>query len=161
MSGPSYKKRAMLLEDILREGIRLFKIMLESEEALREQLVLNNHRAILESEQERLEIQEEINSLEKRRKALIPSGTGVQNFIKTRIAKSSQPELLKKLAKLQEVLKEIRAIHEVNQVLLNERIRFTRELQQGVLESRTTYYDQKGRLSKGEEKPSKRIDRNC
>lgn len=161
MSVPSYKQRAMLLEDILTEGIRLFKKMLELEEALREQLVVGDHQALLDSEQDRLEVQEEINSLEKRRKALIPTGTGVQNFIKSRIARSSQPELMKKLAELQDILKEIRVIHDVNQVLLDERLRFTRELQQGILESKTAYYDQKGRLNKEEEKPSKRIDRNC
>ncbi len=161
MSVPSYKNRAILLGEILTEGIRLFKKLLESEEALRQQLMKGDHRALLESEQERLEVQEEINDLEEKRKALIPTGTGVQNFITTKIEKSSQPGLLKQLAELQEVLKKIRAVHEVNQVLLTERLRFTRELQQATLESKTTYYDQKGRLSKGEGKPSKRIDRNC
>ncbi len=160
MSMPSYQKRVMLLDEILTEGIRLFKRMLASEENLRKQLVNGDHRAIMESEQERKTLQVEINTLEEKRKALIPAGTGMQSFIKRKISRSKQPLLLDKLNELQVILKEIRTIHEVNQVLMAERLRFSKEIQEKVLNSQTAYYDQKGRLNK-EEKPSKKIDRNC
>ena len=159
MSMPSYQKRALLLDEILTEGIKLFKRMLASEEDLRKQLIKGDHRAIMESEQERKELQLAINALEDKRKALIPAGTGMQKYIKSWIGKSKQPILMGKLNELQVILKEMRAIHEVNQVLMAERLRFSKEIQEKVL-SQTAYYDQKGRLNK-EEKPSKRIDRNC
>lgn len=157
----SYRKKLILLEEIMTDGVRLFKKLLDSEEQLREQLIAGDYQALLKADQKRSDLQQEINTLEERRKALISTDRSMQSFIKTKIGKSSQPGLLEKLATVQETLKKIRVVHEVNRNLLDERLRFSRELQDRLLATKVTYYNQRGQLNKGEAGPSKNIDRNC
>lgn len=90
MTVPSYQQRLMLLEEILADGIELFKLLHESEEQLREQLVKGDHRALIEAEQKRASIREQIAALEDRRKTLVPQGTGLQKYITTMIKKATR-----------------------------------------------------------------------
>jgi hypothetical protein len=160
MKAPSYRKRLMLLDEILSDGMTLFKMLHESEELLRKQLVKGDYQALIDAEEKRTLIQSQINALEERRKALVPEGTGLQKYIRTTIGKSSQAELLGKLAEIIEELKSIRVIHEVNRSLLRERLRFTRELQERLLVDRMTY-DKRGQLKDENRNSIKNLDTNC
>jgi hypothetical protein len=160
MKAPSYRKRLILLEDILSDGIKLFRTLHESEELLREQLIKGDYQAVMDAEEKRSLIQNQVNALEERRKALVPEGTGLQKYIRTTIGRSSQAELLAKLAEIIEELKSIRVIHEVNRSLLQERLRFTRELQERMLAERITY-DERGQLKNENRNSIKNLDTNC
>ncbi len=156
----SYRERLKLLDELLTNGITVFKKLYRSEEQLRSQLIKGDHQALLAAEEERNRIQRQVILLEDRRKVLVPDGTGLLTYIKTMIGKSKQAALLAKLEIIQEELINTRVIHEVNRSLLEERIRFTRELQDTLSATRLTY-DKKGQLDKGRDDPSKKIDRNC
>ncbi len=160
MKAPSYRKRLMLLDDILSDGIKLFRMLHESEELLREQLIKGDYQALMDAEEKRTLIQNQVNALEERRKALVSEGTGLQKFIRTAIGKSSQAELLGKLAEIIEELKSIRVIHEVNRSLLQERLRFTRELQEMQLADKMTY-NERGQLKNENRNSIKNLDTNC
>jgi hypothetical protein len=160
MTEPSYHKRLMLLEELLADGARLFKMLQESEEQLREQLIAGDYQELMESDKERSFIQQHIASLEERRKSLVPEGTGLQKYILTTIQKSRQADLLVKLSRVTELLKQIKVHHEVNKVLMEERLRFSRELQESLLEARLTY-DERGQLKNEDKGPAKNLDRNC
>lgn len=160
MAGPSYRKRLLLLEEIFADGIKLFKMLHQSEEQLREQLVAGDFRALMETEKVRSLIKEKIASLEDRRRNLVPEEVSLNSYIRTMIARSRQPSLLAALAEIQEDLRAIRVINEVNRALLEERLRFSKELQESAFAPKTTY-DQKGQLKNGEEGPPQNLDRNC
>ncbi len=160
MTVPSYQKRLLLLREILAEGINLFRMLHDSEEQLREQLITGDHRALIEAEKKRVLIREQIAALEERRKALVPEGTGLRSFIKTMVGKNSQAELLSKLALILGELREIKVIHEVNRNLLEERLRFSQELREKLQAARLTY-DERGQLNKLEDGPLPNLDRNC
>ncbi len=160
MKAPSYRKRLMLLDDILSDGIKLFRMLHESEELLREQLIKGDYQALMDAEEKRNLIQNQVNALEEKRKALVPEGTGLQKYISTAIGKSSQAKLLGKLAVIIEELKSIRVIHEVNRSLLQERLRFTRELQEIQLADRMTY-NERGQLKNENRNSIKNLDTNC
>lgn len=160
MKAPSYRERLLLLEEVLAGGIVLFRRLHESEEQLREQLITGNHRALIEAEEKRASIREEITALEERRKILVPEGTGLQTYIKTKIGKSSQGRLLARLNLIIRELREIKVISAVNRNLLEERLRFSKELQEKLLDSRLTY-NENGRLKKQETGPSQNLDHSC
>jgi len=160
MKAPSYRKRLKLLGNILSDGIKLFRMLHDSEELLREQLIKGDYQALIDAEEKRSLIQDQVNALEERRKALVPEGTGLQKYIRTTIGKSSQAELFSKLAEIIEELKSIRIIHEVNRSLLQERLRFTRELQERLLSDRFTY-DERGQLKNEKRNSIKNLDTNC
>jgi hypothetical protein len=155
-----YRKRLILLEEILTDGVRLFKMLHQSEEQLRRQLITGDYQAMIEAEEKRSLIQHQISALEEKRKGLVPEGTGMQKYIKTKVGMSSQPELLVKLANILEELKAVRVVHEVNRTLLEERLRFSKELQEALLAAKLTY-DQRGQLKSEDEGCSLNIDRNC
>lgn len=161
MNVPPGRERTRLLDEVLTDGKELFKKMLDSEEQLRNQLVTGNYEALLEADDERYKIRQEVALFEERREALVPAGTSMLTYIKTMIEKSSQPAMLEKLFAIQSDLKSIRVLNEVNQALLEERLRFSRELQESTAFKDTGFYDQKGRLSKGVARSSKKLDRNC
>ncbi len=161
MTVPSGRERTRLLDELLTDGKKLFGKMLDSEEQLRNQLITGDYETLLEADDERNKIRQEVVLFEERRKALVPAGTSMLSYIKTMIGKRSQPAMLKKLSAIQGDLKSIRVLNEINQVLLAERLRFTRDLQESAAFNDTGFYDQKGRLSKGEARPSKKLDRNC
>ncbi len=157
---PSYRKRLMLLDEILNDAIRLFKLLHQSEEQLREQLITGDYRALIEAEKKRSLIQEQVTTLEERRKALVPEGTGLRKYIRTKVGKSSQVELLTKLAAVLEELREIKVLNEVNRSLLVERLRFSKELQEALLAAKMTY-NERGRLTQEDEDSFRNLDRNC
>lgn len=157
---PSYRKRLMLFDEVLGDAIRLFRMLHQSEEQLREQLITGDYRALIEAEKKRSLIQEQINSLEERRKALVPEGTGLRKYIKTKIGKSSQVELLSKLAVILEELREIKVINEVNRSLLVERVRFSKDLQEAMLAAKLTY-NERGHLKNEDKNSIRNLDRNC
>lgn len=150
----------MLLDEILNDAIRLFKLLHQSEEQLREQLITGDYRALIEAEKKRSLIQEQVTTLEERRKALVPEGTGLRKYIRTKVGKSSQVELLTKLAAVLEELREIKVLNEVNRSLLVERLRFSKELQEALLAAKMTY-NERGRLTQEDEDSFRNLDRNC
>lgn len=150
----------MLLDEILNDAIRLFKMLHQSEEQLREQLITGDYRALIETEKNRSLLQEQITALEERRTALAPEGTGLRKYIKTKIGKSSQADLLTKLAAVLEELREIKVLNEVNRSLMVERLRFSKELQEALLAAKMTY-NERGRLTQEDEDSFRNLDRNC
>ena len=160
MNKPSYQARQHHLEEVLDEGISLFQKLHKSEEELREQLIKGDHKALIEAEGQRNALREQIAALEEKRKTFVPEGRGLRSYIKTMIAKSSQERLLEKLATIMSELREIKALHEVNRSLLEERLRFSKELQERLSEARFTY-DERGELRDVKQDSPGNIDRSC
>lgn len=160
MNKPSYQTRQHQLEEVLDEGILLFQKLHQSEEELREQLIKGDHKALVEAENRRSVLREQIAVMEDRRKTIVPEGKGLQSYIKTMIAKSSQERLLEKLAAIMSELREIKVLHEVNRCLLDERLRFSKELKDRLSEARLTY-DERGELRDIKQDSSGNIDRSC
>ncbi|MGM0651585.1 MAG: flagellar export chaperone FlgN [Bacillota bacterium] len=159
MNKPSYQLRQHQLEEVLDEGTLLFQKLKHSEEELREHLIKGDHKALIEAEERRSNIKEKITEMEDKRKAIIPEGKGLQGYIKSMVAKSSQEIFLKKQAAVMSVLRDIKALHEVNRILLKERLRFSKELQEILADSRLTY-NEHGQL-KDDKQDSSNIDRSC
>lgn len=160
MTGPSYRKRLIMLEDILADGVKLFGRLRQSEERMRQHLISGDYEALVELERERDLVQKNIEYLEERRKQLVPGQVSMQRYIKTMVGKSRQEKMLGQLKEIKEILRDIRVVHEVNRALLAERTRFSRELRER-LQARKAIYDQRGRLSKGEDDLPQNLDRNC
>lgn len=159
MKAPSYQKRLMLLEEILSDGVKLFKMLSESEDELRRQLTTGDHLALAAAEKKRVLISNQVTRLEEKRKALIPEGTGVRHYIKTTIGKSSQPRLLAQLEQIIKELQQSRVLNEVNRSLLQERLRFSQDLRASLELSELTY-DRKGKLKDDDDQPIKNLDRS-
>ena len=160
MKAPSYHKRLMLLEEIISDGVKLFKMLSDSEEQLRKQLITGDHQALIDAEKKRSLIQNQVAALEERRMHLVPEVTGLQEYIKTTIGKSSQPQLLSQLDQIVKELQNIRVVNEVNRSLLQERLRFSKELRKSFQTTKLTY-DRRGKLKNGDDDPIKNLDRNC
>ena len=160
MNKPSYQARQQQLEAVLDEGILLFQKLHQSEEELRGQLIKGDHKALAEAESQRNALREQIAALEEKRKAIVPEGTGLRSYVKTMIAKSNQERLLEKLAVIMSELREIKVLHEVNRSLLDERLRFSKELQDRLSQSRLTY-DERGELKEINRDSKGNIDRSC
>jgi len=150
----------MLLKEILIDGGNLFKMLRESEEQLQEQLITGDHRALVEAEENRTLLRSKISVLEEKRKSLVPEDTGMHRYIKTMVAKSSQVEMIASLDEVLEELKRIKVIHEVNRSLLEERLRFSKEIRESLFASKITY-DERGQLTRNQLRPSQNLDRNC
>lgn len=161
MAAPAYRERMMELSIVLNEGANLFKNILYMEERLRKQLMSGDYRALLSDENTRLDLKQKVADLEERRKTLVPADTGIEQYIKANAGNSNQRALLEKLAEIRETLQEVRALNEVNRVLLEERLRFSRELQELILSSRLAYYDQNGRLQRTDPGAPKNLDQSC
>ena len=160
MNKPSYQTRQDQLEQVLDEGIILFQKLRQSEEELREQLIKGDHKALVEAESRRNALRDQIAALEDKRKAIVPEGAGLQGYIKTKIAKSSQKRLIEKLTAIMSELRETKVLHEVNRSLLDERLRFSKELQDRLSKSRLTY-DERGELKDINQDSKGNIDRSC
>ncbi len=161
MAVPAYREKVIELDIVLSEGTKLFKNILYMEERMRKQLMSGDYKALLSDENTRSDLKQKTADLEDRRKNLVYANTGIEEYIKANVEKSSQPDLLEKLAEIRRTLQEIRAIHEVNRALLEERLRFSKELQELVLSSRLAYYDQNGRLQRTEPGSPKTLDQSC
>ncbi len=160
MNKPSYQARQYQLEEVLDEGILLFQKLYQSEEELREQLIKGDHKALVEAESRRSVLREQIASVEDRRTAIVPEGAGLQSYIKTMIARSSQGRFLEKQATIMSELRKIKVLNEVNRCLLDERLRFSKELQDRLSEARLTY-DERGELRDNKQDSSGNIDHSC
>ena len=160
MTAPSYRKRLMLLEEVLTEGEKLFRMLLQSEEQLRELLIRGDYKAVLDAEEKRSIIRKNIEQMEEKRKMIISEGESLRSYIKAKIGKSRQDQMIAVLDNIREVLLQIKAFNEVNRVLLEERLRFSKELQACLTANRLTY-NEKGKLRKGNQGPLQSLDRNC
>lgn len=160
MNKPSYQLRQHQLEEVLDEGILLFQKLHHLEEELREQLIKGDHKALVEAEDRRSTLRQKIAEIEEKRIKIVPEGTGLQSYIKNKIAKSSQERLLEKAAAVMEELLEIKALQEVNRSLLEERLRFSKELRDKLSEARLTY-DERGEIKEIKRGQSNNIDRSC
>ncbi len=160
MALPSYRKRLMMFKEILTDGSKLFKMLRESEEQLQEQLLTGDHRSLTEAEENRSLLRKKIAALEERRKELVPDNMGMQKYIRTMVPKSSQGEMITHLEKVLEELKQIKVVHEVNRSLLEERLRFSKEIRETLLSPKITY-DERGQLTKSPVRPIQNLDRNC
>ncbi|GEM_PF-4642224 len=161
MAVPVYREKAVQLDNVLTEGTKLYKSLLNMEEKLRKQLMKGDYNALLEDEEKRKLLQQEIACLEDKRKSLVPGERSIREYIKTRIAKTSQPALLEKLDEIKDILQKTKAVHEVNRALLEERIRFSKELQDLVLNTKIAHYDQKGRLQRSGPGAAGSLNRSC
>ncbi len=160
MNKPSYQLRQHQLEEVLDEGILLFQKLHHLEEELREQLIKGDHKALVEAEDRRSTLRQKIAEIEEKRIKIVPEGTGLQSYIKNKIAKSSQERLLEKADAVMEELLEIKALQEVNRSLLEERLRFSKELRDKLSEARLTY-DERGEIKEIKRGQSNNIDRSC
>lgn len=146
--------------EILTSGVSLFSRMREAEEQLQTQLINGDHQAVAESEGSRLLLKKEATALEEKRRAFLLPGMSLHRFITTRVNRSRQGEFLAKLQEIEAELQKLIALHTVNCSLLEERIRFSRELQE-ICYPEKSVYDQKGQLKSRPDKASKNLDRNC
>ncbi|MEW5785208.1 MAG: hypothetical protein AB1767_09080 [Bacillota bacterium] len=160
MVAPSYRQRLEQLNSILAAGVSLFARMREAEKQLQGQLINGDHQAVAQSEELRRALQQEAVSLEEKRRALVPPEISLHRYITTRVGRSRQGELLAGLKAVQDELRQLRALHAVNRSLLEERLRFIRELQELCLNEQGIY-DRRGQLKSGPDQVLKNLDCNC
>jgi len=163
MKGSAHQPTSDAIQMLLSKGNRLFSELLQVEERLRELLIKGEARKIMGVEDYRINLHKQIASLEEKRRALIPHGTGIGSYIKSVFDKSEQHEMLEKLESIQDKLKQIRVLQEVNRCILQERLRFSRELQDLLhqLHHQKEIYDDRGQLQLFQNGTAINLDRNC
>jgi len=148
------------LRHILQETARLLARVKETEMKLQCHIARGQTREIQELEQQRDRLQREVSDLEAKRTLLIPSGSGVRTYIKEHATPREREEFLSLLEEIGGLIYQVQNHQEVNRSLLEERIRFTREMQELLLPTAKTY-DPSGQVNYRDGARNSQIDRSC
>ena len=105
----------------------------ETEEKLQHLIARNQTREIQSMDLYRRQLQEQMQQLEARRQQIVPAGTSIRTYIKEQADAREREEFLSLLEEIGSLVYQVQNHQEVNRSLLEERLRFSREMQELLL----------------------------
>lgn len=157
---PGRQRKLEQLKEILDAGADLFFRMREAEQELQDQLISGRVADTAETDDLRRRLTAEAAALEEKRRAFLPPGLSLRRYIATRASDSEQEACLAGLLKIETELQKLTALHTVNRTLLEQRIRYARELA-ALCYPLKSLYDEKGQLKSGPDQAPTNLDRSC
>jgi hypothetical protein len=157
---PGRQRKLEQLKEILATGAELFSRMREAEQQLQDQLISGRIASEDEADDLRRRLAAEAATLEEKRRVFLPPGMSLRRYITTRVSRSEQEVCLAGLTQIEAELQKLTALHTVNRTLLEQRIRYIRELEQLCYPLKSSY-DQKGQLKGGSNQAPPNLDRSC
>ena len=148
------------LEQILQETRKVFLRVMETEEKLQDHIVKGEASEILELEPLRQQLQQEAQRLKDRREEILPSGCSVRSYIRDNASPGEREDFLSLFEEINNLVYQVRAHQEVNRGLLQERLRFVREMREVLFPSEKTY-DPSGQLNFQEGNKNINLDQSC
>lgn len=173
MSDSSVQATASALLELLHEGLALLAGLHRLEEDMQEQLIQGRFRELAAGEKTRGEWQFLLASLEERLRSVVPPGMVLRDCMAQLAGlpagAKSEPEREGSGAgrdapadlfnHLRARLVQVRALQEVNRALLQERLRFSREMQALLLGREL--YDVRGQVPPSAAECAAALDRSC
>jgi len=148
------------LQRILEETKSVFQRVRETEEKLQDHLVKGEALEIQELEPVRLELQQEAERLKEERESLLPEGYTTRSLIGEHAYNEDRETFLSLLDGIDDLVYQVKAHQEVNRSLLQERLRFVREMREVLLPGEKTY-DTSGQVSYRGENKNFNLDQSC
>ena len=148
------------LKTFLNEGEALFDEVLTVEEELQGYIIKGEHSVILETQDRRDALESRLSAFEKKGRELIPGGQDIATYINERCEDEVREELLTLFYTVNGKLGQIHSLQGNNKSLLQERVRFAKEMQK-VLMPQEDLYDNKGKIQDDHGKDNLNINKTC